>query len=317
MRAQSNTSPPRIALFSDDPDWHARQLTGSLTARGAETLWLSFADCAFDLDLMAQSGSAGLCLPGFEGQLPDAVLVRLIDPGTLEQITLRLGLLHALRALGVPVYNDARAIEHTVDKSMTSFLIRHAGLPTPPTWVCESPDAAQKVASHELEKGNKLVLKPLFGAQGKGLRLIEQNSDLPPPEEIEGVYYLQRFINSALDNGDCHDWRVLVIGGKAVAAMLRRGKGWITNVWQGARCESVSTDSELSRLAVAAAKALGADYAGVDIIRDPENGLQILEVNSVPAWKGLQEVTDFNIADVLVEDFLSKIPAANILRPAV
>ena len=104
----------RIALFSDGPDWHARRLTEALRKRGAEVVWLSFAQCAFE----TQGGVCGLHLPGFEDALPDGALVRLIDSGSLEQITLRLGLLHGLRELGVPVYNDARAIENTVDKSM-------------------------------------------------------------------------------------------------------------------------------------------------------------------------------------------------------
>ncbi|HAQ32539.1 MAG TPA: RimK family alpha-L-glutamate ligase, partial [Rhodospirillaceae bacterium] len=109
----------RIALFSDDPDWHARRLTGALEKRGAQVVGLSFAQCAFE----TRSGGGGLCLPGFEDTLPDGVFVRLIDSGSMEQITLRLGLLHGLRELGVPVYNDARAIENTVDKSMASFLL--------------------------------------------------------------------------------------------------------------------------------------------------------------------------------------------------
>lgn len=70
-------------------------------------------------------------IPGFDGGLPDGVFVRAISAGTLEQITFRLGILHALRESGVRVWNDARAIERCVDKSMTTFLLDKAGVPTP------------------------------------------------------------------------------------------------------------------------------------------------------------------------------------------
>ena len=85
----------RIVLFSDDPDWHANRLTEALEKRDTEVVWLSFAQCVFD----TRNGVSGLSLPGFEDALPDGVFVRLIDKGSLEQITLRLGLLHGLREL--------------------------------------------------------------------------------------------------------------------------------------------------------------------------------------------------------------------------
>ena len=71
------------------------------------------------------------------------MFVRAIAGGSFEEVTRRLGVLHALRELGVPVWNDARAIERCVDKSMTSFLLARAGLPTPPTWAVEGADAAR------------------------------------------------------------------------------------------------------------------------------------------------------------------------------
>jgi len=302
----------RVALFSDDPDWHARRLTDALAQRGVEAVWLSFTDCGFD----NSSPTSGLVLPGFETELPSGALTRLIDPGTLEQITARLDILHALDALGIVVSNSARAIERTVDKSMASFLLTNAGLATPPTWTCESQEMARAILQRQTEGGGKLVLKPLFGAQGKGLRLLDADSSLPDPEEVDGVYYLQQFIDTTTGGEGWHDWRVFVIGGKAVAAMIRRGKGWITNVLQGGVCEAAPLESGLADLAVAAARALGTDYAGVDILRDHEGRFQILEVNSVPAWKGLQGVIEVDLAQAIVDDFLARIDAASPVRIA-
>jgi RimK family alpha-L-glutamate ligase len=257
-------------------------------------------DCAIDT-----AAPTAMRIPGFEDALPDGALIRLISSGTLEQITLRLGMIHALEALGVATYNDARTIERTVDKSMTTFLVRRAGLPTPPTWVTENADEARAIVTREIEAGEKVVLKPLFGSQGIGIQLLESPA-VPPPEEVGGTYYLQRFIDTG--TGSWHDWRVLVVGERAVAAMIRRGKHWITNVMQGAACERVNVEDEPAALAVAAARATGAGYAGVDIIRDRDGKFLILEVNSVPAWKGLQSVTDFDVAQAIVDDFLARLP---------
>ena len=290
----------QVAIFSDAPDWHARRLTSALAARGVACHTLSLMDCAIET-----GAGCGLNIPGFDDALPDGALIRLISSGTLEQITLRLGMIHALEALGVPTYNDARTIERTVDKSMTSFLLHQAGIPTPATWVTENADQARHIVEREIAGGEKIVVKPLFGSQGNGIVLLE-SPELPAGETVAGTYYLQRYIDTGV--GNWHDWRILVVGGHAIAAMIRRGKHWITNVMQGAECERVAAEGEPAALAIAAARATGADYAGVDIVRDRDGRFLVLEVNSVPAWKGLQSVTDFDVAQAIVDDFLTGLP---------
>jgi RimK family alpha-L-glutamate ligase len=121
---------------------------------------------------------------------------------------------------------------------------------------------------------------------------------------VEGVYYLQQYINSG--EGAWHDYRVFVIQGKAVAAMKRHGSGWVNNVALGGRCESYAIDSEIAALAIQAADAVDIDYCGVDVIRDADDNMYVLEVNSIPAWKGLQGVVRHDIAQLLVDDFLAK-----------
>src|SRR4029079_1336825 len=137
-------------------------------ARGASGRCVDLADCHVD----TTQAWHGLVIPGFGRELPDAALVRGIAGGSFEQVTKRLGVLHALRELGVPVYNDARAIERSVDKSMTSLLLHAAGVPTPPTWAMESAAAAQQLVTRESAAGRSLVLKPLFGSQGQGLQRV-------------------------------------------------------------------------------------------------------------------------------------------------
>ena len=297
----------RVAIMTDETGWHTRRLQRALRARGALGRCLDLADCSID----TTAAWHGLVLPGFGRELPDAVLVRGIAGGSFEQVTKRLGVLHALRELGVPVYNDARAIERSVDKSMTSLLLHAAGIPAPPTWATESPAQAQRIVMREGAAGHALVLKPLFGSQGKGLQLVGhvdgEHRALPP---LTGAYgslaYLQRFVAPTSVPG--FDWRVLVIGGRAAAAMRRVSTHWVHNVAQGARCEATALTPALSRLAVDAAQALGMDYAGVDLIPSPEapGGIAVLEVNGVAAWQGLQRVTRLDIAQALVDDLLDR-----------
>jgi len=290
-----------VAIMTDEVGWHTRQLQAALRARGATGRCIDLADCHIDT---SQSWH-GLVIPGFGRELPDAVLVRGIAGGSFEQVTKRLGVLHALRELGVPVYNDARAIERSVDKSMTSLLLHAAGIPTPPTWATESTAQARRIAVREGAAGHALVLKPLFGSQGKGLQLVGDvgGAHHPVPELGGAMYgslaYLQRFVPATTEPG--FDWRVLVVGGRAVTAMRRVSAGWIHNVAQGARCEPAELTPALAGLAERAAATLEMDYAGVDMIPTGD-GAQVLEVNGVAAWRGLQRVTGFNIARAIVDD---------------
>jgi tetrahydromethanopterin:alpha-L-glutamate ligase len=296
----------RVAIMTDEVGWHTRQLHTALRERGAIGRCVDLADCRID------TGAAwhGLVIPGFGRELPDAVLVRGIASGSFEQVTKRLGVLHALRELGVPVYNDARAIERSVDKSMTSVLLHAAGIPAPPTWAMESPAQARRLVMREGAAGHALVLKPLFGSQGKGLQLVGavggRHQPLPPLDGAYGsVAYLQRFIAPLTQPG--FDWRVLVVNGRAVAAMRRVSEHWVHNIAQGARCEPAALTPGLARIAQDAARALELDYAGVDVLPDAgPNGLQVIEVNGVAAWQGLQRVTGFNIARALVDDLLDR-----------
>lgn len=288
-----------VALAVDRYDWHARQLTRSLAALGVRTVPFRLSSAQFDTN-----AKSGLKIRGFGGALPHAVIVRAISGGTFQAVTMRLGILHALRELGVPVWNDARAVERCVDKSTTSFLIANAGLPTPATWCVESFPAARAIAQRELASG-PLVLKPLFGSQGRGLKLIAHVDDLPLPEVVTNVYYLQRFVGVERDG--FRDMRLLVLKGQVVAAMVRHAESWITNVKQGGRPVAMVADPEVRALAQASARVVGADLAGVDIVRDASGRPFILEVNSMPAWRGLQQVTSTNIAGMIARELVASL----------
>jgi tetrahydromethanopterin:alpha-L-glutamate ligase len=286
-----------IVLFCERKKWHGRSITRVFRARGIRPLAVSLTACGF-----STATKTGLAIPGLGDHLPKGALVLFVPGGSFEQVTTYLGVLHALRELGVTVWNDARTIERCVDKSTTTFFLQKAGIPTPWTWTGANRDEACAIVESKLAQGHRLVQKPLFGAQGEGLRLIAAVSDLAPPEEVNGVYYLQEFISPA--DGMHRDWRIFVSAGRMVASMIRHGSSWITNIKQGARAEAAIPSQTLADLALHAAACVGADYAGVDIIQYRRSAPLVLEVNSMPAWQGLQRVTRTRIADSIVAPFL-------------
>ncbi|MGE0213928.1 MAG: RimK family alpha-L-glutamate ligase [Parvibaculaceae bacterium] len=299
---------PRVAVMAEKRDGHAFRLVKALRGLGAEARRVSLVDCVFDT-----TQRAGLVVPGFGRRLPDAVLVRSIPAGTFEAVTRRLGILHALREQGVLVWNDARAIERCVDKSTTSFFLAKAGIPTPTTWAVENHAAAAAIVRRETLRG-PLVFKPLFGSQGRGLKLVRQETDLPRAEEASGVYYLQRFMGE--DREGFHDYRVFVIAGRAVAAMARHHRDWITNVKRGGEPRPAALDPELSGLAERAARAVEADFCGVDILRLAVGRGAVLEVNSMPAWSGLRKVSPVDITGHLAAALLAALGEAEARRRA-
>ncbi len=287
---------PKIAIFTDDAGWHGKQLQQAFKNLGYDSVFVSLTECRFNLE----NQNLPIFIPEFETELPVAVFVRGVPGGSLEEVTLYLDFLHALKIMGIPVYNDAKAIERSVDKAMTSFLLHQAGLKTPATWVLRDRNAALDLVKNELSKGNFIISKPLFGSQGEGIRRIEKMTDLPWITASHGVYYLQRFIKSAGEGFS--DYRVFVINGEVVATMRRRGKSWLNNVAKGASCERVSPSVEMINLAIQATNLLQMAYAGVDILEDQNGSLNVIEINSVPAWKGLESVCDVTIAELLTRD---------------
>lgn len=289
----------RIAIFTDDPGWHGQQLRQAFAAHGYSAEYVSLTECRIQL----QDGLLPLYIPGFTGSLPDAVFVRGVPGGSLEEVVLYLDILHALKIMGIPVYNDGHAIERSVDKGMTSFLLQQHAVPTPQTWVLRDRQQALAIAEEQLRAGHQLISKPIFGSQGEGIRRIEKMTDLFWLTHSHGVYYLQRFVKCAGEGYS--DWRVFVVRGKVIASMRRRGIHWLNNVARGAACEAMQADYEMTDIAIKASKALQMNYAGVDIIRTQDGDYKVIEVNSIPAWKGLESVCDVQVAKILVEDLLS------------
>jgi ribosomal protein S6--L-glutamate ligase len=270
----------KIAIISGGNGWHARDLqrAAALLGHVAE---------AIDFRQVQASIPNRNTLSDY-----DAVIVRTMPPGSLEQVVFRMDVLHQLESAGRRVLNPPRALEICVDKYLASARLDAAGLPTPPTIVCQDAEAAI-AAFHQL--GGDVVVKPLFGSEGKGMVRV---SDIEIAwrvfrtlERLQNILYVQQFIRHP-----GWDLRVFVIDNRVLTAMRRHARDdWRTNVAQGGRTEPITLSAEEEQLALAAAAAVGAPIAGVDLLPRPDGGYDVLEVNAVPGWRALAPATGVDV----------------------
>jgi RimK family alpha-L-glutamate ligase len=280
----------RVAILSAGRGWHTDELARALADRGHTSCLLPVQR------LVARIGGAPRLAAGEVAlEACDAALVRIIPRGSLEQIVFRVDALHWLESLGVAVMNPARAIERSVDKFYTSALLEAAGLPTPRTVVAERVDAAMAAFAEMRD----VIVKPLFGSNGRGMvRVSDEEIAYRVFKALElerAVYYVQRAIPHP-----GRDVRALVVGDAVVAAAWRSAAGWRTNLARGARAEKAELPREWEELSLRAARAAGAEYAGVDLLPASDGRVYVLEVNAIPGWRGLQGTTDLDLAGAVV-----------------
>ncbi|CAN5748831.1 ATP-grasp domain-containing protein [soil metagenome] len=282
---------PRVVALVSGTGWHVQDLR-----RASEGLRYDFEAIPFDR-ISALVGGIGAGLRAGEKKSlngVDGVLVRMMPPGSLEQVVFRMDALQQLTNLGVQVLNAPRAIEAAVDKYLALAKLEAAGLPVPETWVGES--ATEALEAFEA-LGGDVVVKPLFGAEGRGLVRVSEyelaRRAFHTLERLRAVLYVQKFIQHGAD------LRAFVLDGQVIGAMRRHAPegDWRTNVAIGGRPEAITLDPLAERLALRAANAVGARMAGVDLLADPAGGgIVVLEVNAVPGWRALSHVTGRDVA---------------------
>ncbi|MFO0968585.1 MAG: RimK family alpha-L-glutamate ligase [Gemmataceae bacterium] len=283
-----------FAILSFGAGWHVRDLMRAAAEQGhsAEVIdfrrvWAGVGQAASPAE-RTESGTLSHA---------DAVLVRTMPPGSLEQVVFRMDVLHRFQAEGKRVLNPPAALEACIDKYLTTARLAAAGLPVPPTAVYQDAEAALEGFQ---SLGGDVVVKPLFGSEGRGMLRIT-DADLAwrtfrALERTGAVLYLQQFVHHP-----GWDLRGFVLGDRVIAGMRRYARdGWRTNVAQGGRAEAVALTVEEEKLALAAARAVGAPVAGVDLLPRPEGGWYVLEVNAVPGWRALGPVTGVDVGAAIV-----------------
>lgn len=275
----------RVGVLGATGSWHTRGLTGALAARGHEVLTIPATRLRSEV---SPSGQVHILGPDdVRLDALDLLFVRGLPRGSLEQVIFRMDALHTLAERGVRCVNGPRAIEKTIDKSWAGAVLALSGVPTPPTIVCERYDDAMRAFD---QLGGDVVVKPLFGAMGNGIARVEDRDvahRVFRALELErAVYYVQRTIAPA----GRRNLRVLVIAGEVAGAMERVTDSWRANISRGARPRAVELAPAERSLALAAATALEADVAGVDLLVAPDGEAVVLEVNGIPGWQALQSV---------------------------
>lgn len=283
-----------LAILSSGAGWHVTDLLRAAQGLGHQSTLLDFRT------LTAAVAAPPVLLAGY-----DAVIVRTMPPGSLEQVVFRMDLLARAEARGVAVVNSPRSLEAAIDKYLTTARLDAAGLPVPPTIVCQDAESALAAFA---TLGGDVVVKPLFGSEGRGMVRVTDVElawrTFRTLERTGAVLYLQQTIRHP-----GWDLRVFVLGGRVLAGMRRHARGgdWRTNVAQGGHGERVAVADDEAELALRATAELGTDAAGVDLLRGPAGEWYVLEVNAVPGWRALAPVTGVDVAAAIVDHVAGKV----------
>ncbi len=315
-----------IAILGNEGSWYVADITRAATARGHRAVRIEYrrlySTIADNQIALRESPADAVTSPsppqsthdrgggvdrGGEGrgegpQLSpamtdfDAVIIRTMPPGSLEQVVFRMDALLMLEAQGVQVINPPKAIECAVDKFLTSARLARSGIPTPRTMVCQDFDSAMQAFN---DLGGDVVVKPVFGAEGRGIMRVEceemATRVFRTLERIDAVIYLQEFIHHP-----GYDTRVLWLDGRPLGAIRRHSEDFRTNISRQARgVPHEATELEL-QLAAAAIDATGCRFAGIDLLTDDQGHTYVIEVNAVPGWQGFQRATGIDVARALV-----------------
>ena len=313
------TAKPRVGILAAGDRWHVQALARALEGMGCEgvvcpatrmtgrILARPIGDRGDARSGAARDAGGAVGAGDVDLEALDALLIRFIPPGSLDQIVFRVDALHVVHDRGLPVVNPPRAVERTVDKHWTSRLLSEAGVPTPATVVVEGFEDALAA----FRTMGDVLVKPLLGSGGRGIvRVTDEDLAYRVFRALESqrsVFYLQEFVPHG-----CSDLRFLVAGGRVVAAARRTGDGWKTNVAAGARMTAHRPLPEEEELAVRAARAVGADYAGVDILESESAGRLVVEVNGIPGWRALQRTTSIDLASEIALLARERIAATHV-----
>jgi ribosomal protein S6--L-glutamate ligase len=277
----------RIAVLAAADSWYLADLRRAVAARH-ELTPLGFRNLSSSL----LGSEVAIAADRVDLRQFDALLVRTMPPGSLEQVVFRMDLLGQLERQGVAVFNPPRAIEAAVDKYLASARLLAAGLRVPRTIVCQTPDEALSAFN---QLGGDVVLKPLFGGEGRGITRLNDEALAERAfrmlAQLGSVLYLQEFLPHR-----GFDIRVLVIGRRILAIRRRNLHDWRTNISRGATAEPLELPAEWAELAHRAAQAIGAPLAGVDLLPLDDGPPYVLEVNAVPGWKALAAALQVDVA---------------------
>ena len=217
------------------------------------------------------------------------------------------------QSIGLYCLNDSVSISRSRDKLRSLQLLSTKGVPMPTTGFAKSPMDTTDII--KMVGGAPLVIKLLEGTQGKGVVLAETakaaESVINAFKSLHANILVQEFIKEA----DGKDIRCFVIDGKVVGSIQREAAAgeFRANLHLGGSASAVKITAEERKIAILAAKTMGLQVAGVDIIRS-KSGPKVLEINSSPGLEGVENITDKDIAGMMIECIEKNIRAAKVKK---
>lgn len=290
----------RIGVLASNPELYSnRRLIEAGEERGHEMSFLDIKQCYMKLD--AENPEihyrGGDVVSGL-----DAVIPRIRPSITFYGCALT----RHFDSLGVYTQNSADAITMSRDKLYSLQLLQKSGLDIPISGFANSPMETEDLIS--MVGGAPLIVKLLEGTQGRGVVLAETDkaaeSVINAIKSLRANLLVQEFVKEAQGK----DLRCFVIDGKVVASMQRTAAPgeFRANIHQGGSASIVKITPDERKLAIKAAKTLGLQVAGVDIIRSSRGPL-LLEVNSSPGLEGIEHATGLDVAGAMIAEIEKRI----------
>ena len=283
----------KLAILSRKTSLYStRRLLDAAKARDVATKVIDVLRCSLSLE----SGSLQLFVDGKLLARPDMVLPRIGASVT----THGLHVVRQLEAQGARIVNSAAAIEQSRDKLRALQRLSAANVAVPRTVLARGGKHLEALVAQV--GGLPAILKMIRGTQGIGVMIAhtmaEVESILATLWELGQEILLQEFIAEARGN----DLRALVVGDRVVGAMRREAKQgeFRSNLHRGGAAHSVEISPEVAKLAVRAARVLGLEVAGVDLL-ESRAGFKVLEVNSSPGFEGLERATGIDVAGAIID----------------
>jgi len=215
-----------------------------------------------------------------------------------------MAVLRQFEMMGVYPVNESVAIGRSRDKLRSMQLLARDGIGLPVTTFAHDPKQTEEVL--ELAGGAPLVIKLLEGTQGLGVVLADTDRSAKSVIEAFRATKTNILVQEFIKEAGGTDIRALVVGGKVVAAMKRTGAEgeFRSNLHRGGSAEIIKLSPEERSTAVRAAKSMGLNVCGVDMLR-ANHGAVVMEVNSSPGLEGVEKASGIDIAGKIIE-FIEK-----------
>ncbi len=217
-----------------------------------------------------------------------------------------------LEAMGIPVFNPADGVENSDDKIRTALLLQRAGLPHPKTVIapktfegvgyCDERFLSEAAARIRFP----MVIKEAFGSFGAQVYLVHNKDELGKLVKTFGYkpFLMQEFLQSSFGR----DMRLNVVGDRVACAMLRvNERDFRSNITNGGKAQAVLPPGEWEQTAIAATRALGLDFAGVDILFGEGGEPVVCEVNSNPHFKSSLVCTGVDLSEEILDYIVTRI----------